>query len=59
MRRYITSARGRDLSGCVRAHTYNYYTWAECAWVAKLKPVHTGHPMHIQRALVTSTLNAH
>ena len=35
MRRYITSARGHELSGRVRAHTYNYYAWAECAWVAK------------------------
>ena len=35
MRRYITSARGHELSGRVRAHSYNYYSWAECAWVAK------------------------
>ena len=32
MRRYITSARGHELSGRVRAHANN---WAECAWVAK------------------------
>ena len=25
MRRYITSARGHQLSGRVRAHAYNYY----------------------------------
>ena len=31
MRRYITSARGHELSGRVRAHAYNYYGWAECA----------------------------
>ena len=30
MRRYITSARGHELSGRVRAHAYNYYAWAEC-----------------------------
>ena len=35
MCRYITSARGHELSGRVRAHTYNYYAWAECSWVAK------------------------
>ena len=36
MRRYITSARGHELSGRVRAHAYNYYYgWTECAWVAK------------------------
>ena len=35
MRRYITSARGHELSGRVRAHAYNYYAWAECTWVAK------------------------
>ena len=35
IRRYITSARGHELSGRVRAHAYNYYGWAECAWVAK------------------------
>ena len=35
MRRYITSASGHELSGCVRAHAYNYYAWAERAWVAK------------------------
>ena len=35
MRRYITSARGHELSGRVRAHAYNYYGWTECAWVAK------------------------
>ena len=28
MRRYITSARGHELSGRVRAHAYNYYAWA-------------------------------
>ena len=27
MRRYITSARGHELSGCVRAHAYNYYNY--------------------------------
>ena len=27
MRRYITSARGHELSGRFRAHTYNYYAW--------------------------------
>ena len=32
---FITSARGHELSGRVRAHAYNYYAWAECAWVAK------------------------
>ena len=32
---YITSARGHELSGRVCAHAYNYYAWAECAWVAK------------------------
>ena len=31
---YITSARGHELSGRVRAHAYNYYAWAECTWVA-------------------------
>ena len=44
---YITSARGHELSGRVRAHAYNYYAWAECEWVAiiilqvwcSLKPV--------------------
>ena len=30
-----TSARGHEISGCVHAHAYNYYAWAECAWVAK------------------------
>ena len=35
MRRYITSARGHELSGRVHAHIYYYYTWAECAWVAE------------------------
>ena len=35
IRRYITSARGHELSGRVRAHAYNYYARAECAWVAK------------------------
>ena len=30
MRRYITSARGHELSERVRAHAYNYYAWAEC-----------------------------
>ena len=35
MRRYITSARGHELSGCVCAHAYNYCAWAECEWVAK------------------------
>ena len=35
MRMYISSARGHELSGRVRAHAYNYYAWAECAWVAK------------------------
>ena len=29
------NARGHELSGRVRAHTYNYYGWAECTWVAK------------------------
>ena len=33
---YITSARGHELRGRVRAHAYNYYAWAECAWVAKV-----------------------
>ena len=28
MCRYITSARGHELSGRVCAHTYNYYAWA-------------------------------
>ena len=32
LRRCITSARGHELSGRVRAHAYNYYAWAECAW---------------------------
>ena len=36
MGRHITSARGHELSGRVRAHAYNYYAWAECEWVAKL-----------------------
>ena len=27
-RMYITSARGHELSGHVRAHAYNYYAWA-------------------------------
>ena len=31
---YITSARGHELSGRVRAYAYNYYAWAECTWVA-------------------------
>ena len=35
MCRYITSSRGHELSGHVRAHAYNYYAWAECEWVAK------------------------
>ena len=35
MRRYITSARGHELSRRVCAHVYNYYAWVECAWVAK------------------------
>ena len=41
MRMYITSARGHELSGHVRAHAYNYYMpglnvhKAECGWVAK------------------------
>ena len=35
MRRYINSARGHELSGRVRVHTYNYYVRAECVWVAK------------------------
>ena len=35
MRRYITSARGHELGMRVRAHAYNYYARAECAWVAK------------------------
>ena len=35
MRTYITSARGHELSGRVRAHTYKYYAWAECLWVAE------------------------
>ena len=35
MRRYITSARGHELGRRVRAHAYNYFAWAECAWVAK------------------------
>ena len=35
MRRYITSARGHELSGRVHAHTYNYYAWDERSWVAK------------------------
>ena len=35
MRRYITSARGHELSGRVSAYAYNYYAWAECTWVAK------------------------
>ena len=35
MHRYITSARGYELSGRVRAHSYNYYAWVECVWVAK------------------------
>ena len=35
MRKYITSARGHELSGRVHAHAYNYYAWAECVWVAK------------------------
>ena len=34
IRRYITSARGHELSGRVCVHAYNYYAWAECAWVA-------------------------
>ena len=34
MRRYITSARGHELSGRVCTHAYNY-AWAECTWVAK------------------------
>ena len=33
MRRYITCARGHELSGRVRAHAYNYFAWAECEWV--------------------------
>ena len=32
---YITSARGHELSGRVRAHAYNYYALSECKWVAK------------------------
>ena len=32
---YITSARGHELSGRVRAQAYIYYAWAEYAWVAK------------------------
>ena len=36
MRRYITSARGHELSGCVHAHAYNYYAWAECAMGCKI-----------------------
>ena len=36
LRRYITSARGHELSGRVRAHAYNYYAWAECAWAANV-----------------------
>ena len=37
MRRYITSARGHELSGRVRAHAYNYYVWAEaCGLQSKL-----------------------
>ena len=35
MRKYITSARGHELSGRVHAHAYNNYAWAECLWVAK------------------------
>ena len=41
MRMYITSARGHELSGRVRAHAYNYmpglnsHKAAECVWVAK------------------------
>ena len=35
MRRYITCARGHELSGRVRTQAYNYYTWAECTCVAK------------------------
>ena len=34
LRRYITSARGHELSGRVRAHAY--YAWAECVWVTTL-----------------------
>ena len=35
MRRFIPSARGHELSGCVRTHAYNYYAWVECTCVAK------------------------
>ena len=36
MRRYVTSARGHELNGRVRAHAYNnYYACAECVWAAK------------------------
>ena len=40
MRMDITSARGHELSGRVRAHAYNYMPGlnvhkAECVWVAK------------------------
>ena len=31
----INSASGHELSGRVRAYVYNYYAWADCAWVAK------------------------
>ena len=34
---YITSACGHELSGHVRAQAYNYYAWAECAWVHGLQ----------------------
>ena len=32
---YINSASGHELSGRVCTHAYNYYAWADCAWVAK------------------------
>ena len=35
MRRYITCARGHELSGRVRTQAYNYYAGAECTCVAK------------------------
>ena len=37
MRSYITSARGHELSGRVRAQAYNYCAWAEwCGLQSKL-----------------------
>ena len=51
MRRYITSARGHELSRRVLAQAYNY-AWAECAWLQSTCKLIITPPRLVSEAII-------